>query len=170
MSDYEGGSVSHYNSAASNNKAAVFAGAKSLLLALLTSATLTCLGISGRAEAQANCAPPVSNPIVCENALPGNPQSQWDITGIGDPSIQGFATDISVNVGQTVSFKIKSAAAYRIDIYRMGYYGGNGARKFATLNPPLGTPQPECVTNPTTENYDCSGWSVSASGRRRHSR
>ena len=33
----------------------------------------------------------------------------------------------------TVRFKVKTtAAAYRLDIYRMGYYGGNGARKVAT--------------------------------------
>ena len=79
-------------------------------------------------------APP--NPIVAENCLAGNPASEWDITGIGDPSIQGFATDISVNRGSTVSFKVDTnATAYRFDIYRMGYYDGLGARKVATVNP-----------------------------------
>ena len=39
--------------------------------------------------------------------------------------LQGFATDISVNTGQTVRFKVNTAAtAYRLDIYRLGYYGG----------------------------------------------
>ncbi len=109
------------------------------------------------------CAAPV-NAIACENSKTGSPPSEWDdVWGAGDDSIQGFATDISVNVGQAVNFKIKSAAAYRIDIYRLGYYGGNGARRFTTLNPPLGAPQPNCVTNPTTEIYDCGNWSVSAS-------
>ncbi len=47
----------------------------------------------------------------------------WDIDGSGDASIQGFATDISVNVGQRIDFKIDTAASsYSIDIYRMGYY------------------------------------------------
>jgi len=46
------------------------------------------------------------NPIVVENALPGSPQSEWDVAAAGDPSIQGFATDISVNRGSTVDFKI----------------------------------------------------------------
>src|SRR5262245_53297154 len=78
---------------------------------------------------------PSVNPIVTENQLPGTPQSVWDISGAGDQSIQGFATDISVNQGQTVSFKINDTAAapYHIDIYRMGYYQGNGARKVATI-------------------------------------
>jgi hypothetical protein len=43
------------------------------------------------------------NPIEAENCLAGNPQSQWDIGGAGDPSIQDFATEISVNEGQNKS-------------------------------------------------------------------
>src|ERR1700754_3654703 len=69
------------------------------------------------------------NPIVTENALEGNPASEWDITGAGDLSIQGFATDISVNKGETIRFKIKTdASAYTIKVYRLGYYNGKGAR------------------------------------------
>src|SRR5206468_5703072 len=45
------------------------------------------------------------NPIVVENQKSGTPQSTWDISGAGDLSIQGFATDISVNRGATVRFK-----------------------------------------------------------------
>jgi len=79
-------------------------------------------------------APPCS--IACENAKPGNPPSEWNITGAGDPGLQGFATDISVNQGQTVAFKINTSYPhYRLDIYRMGYYGGNGARKVAHVLP-----------------------------------
>ena len=47
--------------------------------------------------------------------------------GAGGSTIQGFATDISVNQGGTVGFKIDTTATrYRLDIYRMGYYGGHG--------------------------------------------
>src|SRR5258708_1110034 len=93
------------------------------------------LGWVTAADAQvAPCDPIRSNPVVCENSNPGNPPSDWDIgPSSGDPSIQGFATDISVNVGQTVRFKINTTApAYRIHIYRMGYYAGRGARTVAT--------------------------------------
>src|ERR1043166_2986271 len=70
------------------------------------------------------------NPIATENLKAGNPSSEWDISGAGDLSIQGFATDISVNKGGTVNFKIKTDATdYTIDIYRIGYYNGAGARK-----------------------------------------
>src|SRR4029078_5812302 len=80
---------------------------------------------------------PPTNPIVLENQLTGSPQSEWDVSGSGDPNIQGYATDISVNRGGTVSFKIKLQPAvvggYVIDIYRLGYYQGFGARKITTV-------------------------------------
>ncbi len=107
-----------------------------------------------------------ANPIVAENCLAGNPASEWDVSGIGDPSIQGFATDISVNRGGSVSFKVNTNAAnYRFDIYRMGYYGGLGARKIATVNPSASLPQvqPNCLNDADTGLIDCGNWSVSGS-------
>ena len=106
------------------------------------------------------------NAIVCENQLPGTPQSVWDVSGAGDSSIQGFATQISVNLGQTEQFKINTdASAYTIDIYRLGYYQGNGARKVASVSPSASLPQsqPACATDPATEIYDCGTWGVSGS-------
>ena len=108
-----------------------------------------------------------SNPVVCENSQTGNPSTEWDdVYGAGDWEIQGFATDMSVNVGQTISFKIDTpATSYRIDIYRLGYYGGQGARKVKTIYPSVALPQHQrdCITNSATEIYDCGVWDVSAS-------
>ena len=39
------------------------------------------------------------------------PAVEWDITGSGDSSIQGFATDISVDQGETVYFKIDTPSS-----------------------------------------------------------
>ncbi len=106
------------------------------------------------------------NEIVLENELPGNPSSEWDISGAGDESIQGFATDISVNHGETIEFKIDTdAASYRIDIYRLGWYGGDGARFVATVLPSATLPQiqPEGIHDPQTRLLDCGNWGVSAS-------
>ena len=105
--------------------------------AVAAAATLLLTGGPGLgAQAPGPCDPPNGNPVVCENQQTGNPSSEWDIDGAGDSTIQGFATDISVNRGQTVSFKIDTdATTYRLDIYRMGYYGGMGARKVATVTP-----------------------------------
>jgi WD40 repeat protein len=111
------------------------------------------------------CAAP-ANPIVAENCLPGNPPSEWDISSkdAGDSSIQGFATDISVNQGDTVDFKVDTQASnWRLDIYRMGYYGGMGARKVATINGTGAQNQPDCAIDSPTGLVDCGNWNVSAS-------
>jgi hypothetical protein len=108
----------------------------------------------------------MQNPVAIENTLPGTPQSVWDVTGAGDPSIQGFATDMSVNRGQTISFKVATNSTnYRLDIYRLGYYGGLGARLVATVQPSASLPQsqPACLSDPTTGLVDCGNWAVSAS-------
>src|SRR5262245_13036078 len=92
----------------------------------------------------------------------------WDVIGAGDPDIQGFATDISVNVGETVHFKIAApgATTYQLKIYRLGYYGGAGATQVATVGPSAALPQtqPDCVSQmATTGLVDCGNWAESAS-------
>jgi hypothetical protein len=107
-----------------------------------------------------------ANDVISENCKTGSPASEWDVQGEGDPSIQGFATDISVDQGATVGFKVKTDAAdYRLDIYRMGYYGGNGARKVATVEPSATLPQaqPACLSEAASGLIDCGNWGVSAS-------
>jgi hypothetical protein len=110
--------------------------------------------------------PCAANAITAENCLTGNPSSEWDVNGAGDPSIQGYATQISVNRGGTVQFKVDTNASnYRFDIYRMGYYGGQGARKIATVNPTASLPQnqPNCLTQASSGLIDCGNWAVSGS-------
>jgi hypothetical protein len=116
-------------------------------------------------QAHASCITP-ANGIEAENCLPGTPQTTWDVSGTGDSTIQGFATDISVNRGSTINFKINTTAtAYRLDIYRMGYYQGNGARLVTTVNPSAVLPQmqPACLSDSATGLLDCGNWAISAS-------
>ena len=122
-----------------------------------------------------------ANEIVAENCQPGDPPTEWDINGYGDPSIQGFGDDISVGQGETINFKIRTDSDdYRIDIYRMGYYSGAGARRVDTIEPSAALPQdqPDCLTGevPVLDQagalvpagaplFDCGNWAVSASWR-----
>ena len=106
------------------------------------------------------------NRIVEENKLPGTPSTEWDVNGWGDPSIQGFGHDISIDLGETIFFKIRTDSTdYRIDIYRMGWYAGLGARLVDTVAPsvPLPQSQPEGLRDSATHLYDCGNWAVSAS-------
>src|SRR5215467_15838232 len=69
------------------------------------------------AAAAGPCGPPVTSVIACENTKPGDPPGDWLVSGQGDTSIQGFATQMSVAAGQTVSFKVSTPSrSYHIDI------------------------------------------------------
>ncbi|PZN55340.1 MAG: hypothetical protein DIU65_06355, partial [Proteobacteria bacterium] len=116
------------------------------------------------AEVQSFAATAV-NPIVLENQKQGSPESEWLIDQ-GDPTIEGFAAQFSLNHGETVDFKINTDSTnYRIDIYRLGYYGGDGARKVATINRTLTSAQvqPDPLFDPATKLVDAGNWDVSAS-------
>jgi hypothetical protein len=54
------------------------------------------------------------------------------------------------------------ARAYRIDIYRLGCYGGAGARQVAGISPSgsLLQNQPACPSDTSTGLVDCGNWSV----------
>jgi len=104
------------------------------------------------------------NSIVTENQLTGAPPSEWDLDGPGSTLLEGFATDISVNHGQTVNFKILATTNnWRIDIYRLGYYQGNGARLVTTKLMTAAQSQPNPIVDATTGEVDAGNWSVTAS-------
>ena len=105
-----------------------------------------------------------TNPIVTENQLPGTDmaESVWLVPRVRPtPALEGYSTDISVNVGQTISFKVTDTTLdpYSIDIYRIGYYGGDGARLVTTIpssqishrtsRPQSATPRPARLTPAT---------------------
>ncbi len=138
-----------------------------LLVVAFAGVFLGCLtACSGGSGGAPTACGPSMNKIVCENRLPGSPEAPAGWGGSADSTIVGFATQISVNHGETVKFKVSTAApAYRIDIYRMGWYQGKGARKVVSITPNVTPPQvqPPCLSDPTTRLLDCGNWSVSAS-------
>jgi hypothetical protein len=133
-------------------------------LGLLLVAFLVAAATAPAASDAAACTPPVVNQVACENTKAGTDPNTWEIAGAGDLTLQGFATSMSVDQGQTVSFKIQSANAYRVDILRLGYYGGLGARLVAANLVPAGTgTQPACGTDSSSGLIDCGNWSTSVS-------
>lgn len=136
---------------------------------LLVMAVLVALPVASAppAKAATNPCSPLVSAVACENTQPGDPQSDWMISGDGDETIQGYSTQMSVNVGDTVQFKINTPAkSYHFDILRLGYYQGSGARKIASgLKPTATLPQsqPACQTFSDTGLVDCGNWAASAS-------
>jgi methionine-rich copper-binding protein CopC len=133
-----------------------------MALALSLSFGLTLVPAPVAHAATDPCSYASTNPIPCENAQPGTDPSISGVMGGDSSSIMGFTTDISVNQGGTVSFKISSAKSYTIAIYRIGYYQGLGARLIASVTPTSVTSQPSCLSVAATGLIDCGNWSVSA--------
>jgi Domain of unknown function (DUF4082)/Bacterial Ig-like domain (group 2) len=103
--------------------------------------------------------------IAAENALGGYAEANWAVSGAGDLGAIGFATAMSVSGGTTLNFKVHSGGIpYTIEIIRLGWYGGLGARLIHSLSHPAGAAQSDGTLR--TEGVggvgsrDCSGWTV----------
>jgi len=66
--------------------------------------------------------------VKAENAKPGS--AGWRLTDIArDNEIEGYADRVSINMGERVSLYISTTTdSYHVEVYRMGYYQGLGAR------------------------------------------
>src|SRR5271166_3645889 len=143
---------------------------------------LTLTGGSAALGAVGTASGATPNSIVSENQLTGTSQNLWDLSGEGqysgfgltDPTtgkqplvtnfIEGFADNMSVNHGQTINFKINTDCKnYRIDIYRLGYYAGNGARLITTIQQSTASLQPTPLTIPALGLVDAGNWTITAS-------
>lgn len=69
-----------------------------------------------------------TNPVQQENARPGT--AEWRLTNPAlHHEIEGYASLTSVNRGYPINFYVHTQDSfYRLEIYRMGWYGGAGAR------------------------------------------
>jgi hypothetical protein len=81
--------------------------------------------------------------VQAENARQG--ATNWHITNFaGAGEIQAYAGQTSVNAGETLDLYVstkQARTAYHIDFYRMGWYGGAGARLVSTATGRVGRSQ-----------------------------
>ena len=95
---------------------------------------LTIGGSAGAAPARPDAASP-PNPIQVENALAGADPAEWLPPTYPPTRIEGYASETSVLPGESVRFHVSTAQddRYRVEVYRLGWYGGRGARLLACL-------------------------------------
>jgi|tagenome__1003787_1003787.scaffolds.fasta_scaffold20938692_2 hypothetical protein len=76
-----------------------------------------------------------TNPIQAENANGGVPESQWLPPFAPPSSIEGYASETSVRAGDPVHLHVSAndGDRYRVEVYRLGWYGGQGARLLTCL-------------------------------------
>ena len=69
------------------------------------------------------------NPIQIENAKPGS--TDWHTSNLAtNHQIEGYSNPTSVNRGGSISLYVNTAdSSYTIDVFRMGWYAGLGARR-----------------------------------------
>ena len=119
-----------------------------------------------------------NNRITEENSKPGTIEWQLRYHSFDDPvtmasyplnrllrhsAIEGYASKTSALPGDSIDFMIsmKPAGGFLVDIYRMGFYGGAGARHMARIGPYKASPQ--TVPMMTMERLRECAWEKSAS-------
>ena len=91
------------------------------LAAIGTAVILPALGYSGAARG--------ANPIQIENAKTGT--TAWQLPKTA--AVELYGSQISTAPGGEVDLHVSTAYRYRIDVYRLGWYGGEGGRFLACL-------------------------------------
>ncbi len=117
------------------------------------------------------------NVITRENSKPGT--THWMLSKVvrhaDEPydegwhrrtEIEGYVSKMSYKAGDTLRIYVSTEVPdeFMVEIYRMGYYGGKGARLMATLSPPLRLPRSSKQFTPVDGQYhimECN-WKESA--------
>ena len=84
-----------------------------------------------------------SQAIAVENQRPGTAEWQLDKTKIDPetryrcPTIEGYCSHTSIRAGQTLRIFVSTnpASTFALDVYRLGYYQGMGARLVKHMSP-----------------------------------
>jgi N,N-dimethylformamidase beta subunit-like protein/uncharacterized protein DUF642 len=97
-----------------------------------------------------------ANPVQDENALTGT--TSWQLSNPATSrEIEGYASLTSVNKGGQISLFVNTADAnFTIDVFRMGWYAGTGARQVLGPVQLAGTNQIMPVPNPVTGLNECN--------------
>ena len=94
--------------------------------------------------------PAASDLIEKENRKEG---SDWQLTNVKlagrnqfrTQLIEGYCSHQSIEAGQTLQIMVSTnpPGQFEVEIFRMGYYGGRGARRVTVLGPFKGKTQPD---------------------------
>ena len=96
-----------------------------------------------------------ASPVALENARRGT--SDWVLTDPADHEVEGYASATSIQRGDAIHLYIHSSDPnVTIALYRMGWYGGTGARLVqGGINLP-GVQQPMPTPDPETGLIECN--------------
>jgi phosphoribosylformylglycinamidine (FGAM) synthase PurS component len=128
------------------------------------SVTASAAGLTGASATLTVSTAPLQNDIYLENKKAGTPDVLYSLSSrYTSTVIAGYASAQSVNRGGTLDFRVSTSqpGTYSINVYRLGYYGGLGARLVTASGPLSGVTQPGCaVTDRATRLVECN-WAKS---------
>lgn len=126
---------------------------RALAAAGVAASTATAHGAAAEAARDGSAAP---SRIAVENARPGT--RAWMLgdtrvdpaTKYRSPSIEGYCSHRSVRAGESISFHVSTSPAseFTLEIFRTGYYGGDGGRLVLELGPFKGSVQADPPVGP----------------------
>jgi hypothetical protein len=130
---------------------------------------VTASSSGGTARASSANTDPIAasvNPIVIENAQPGT-SAWWPGVSLisNDPRAEAYTSQVSVSPGDALQVHVSTnpAGSYRLELYRLGWYGGMGGRLMSCVpsctsgEPGFARPTPPA--DPTTGELDAQ-WPV----------
>ncbi|HTE23774.1 N,N-dimethylformamidase beta subunit family domain-containing protein [Flavitalea sp.] len=88
------------------------------------------------------------------------PDNQW----CRRPAVEGYVSHQSILAGEKLKIFVSTnpVSEFKMDIYRLGYYGGKGGRKMLSVGKLKGVTQAEPKPDPVTNLFEC-GWKESYS-------
>ncbi|MBW4613025.1 MAG: DUF4082 domain-containing protein [Desmonostoc vinosum HA7617-LM4] len=104
-----------------------------------------------------------TNAIYLENQKTGTTAWQIPFEKMAGNEVAGYASATSVNKGGSLDIKVSllQDGQFSIDVYRLGYYAGTGARLMVSSGFLNGFKQPKCeITDPSTRLVECK-WATS---------
>lgn len=104
-----------------------------------------------------------ASPVQQENALPGS--VLWQRPAAPRGAIEGYASATSVGPGEEVDLHVSTAPAarYRVELFRLGWYGGLGGRVVACVPSCAGDEQGSALPVPLPDaasGLAAAGWPV----------
>lgn len=98
--------------------------------------------------------------IAEENEAPGSP-AWWGTEHAPPGAIEAYTTQVSARPGDTIELCVSTtpAARYRVAVYRLGWYRGDGGRSVHEGRPAAGIPREPPELDPKTGLGRC-GWPV----------
>lgn len=96
-----------------------------------------------------------ANPIIAENELAGD--SSWRLSNAAqNHEIEGYASAVSAAPGEEIRLFVSTAdSRYTLEVFRMGWYGGSGARRMTPAIERAGRRQLTPFPDPATSMVEC---------------